>query len=121
MTGDREDKDCSLEEKRLFPRFPANIKVEMKVGGDAYSDGNDIIEIGLGGFSLKTGTKLSVSDVVPIRINSKSPVFEGYGEVTWITGKDRSYQVGFKFVKMTGATIDSLHKLLKHVKDKVFV
>ena len=115
----KEDKaEENFDEKRTFMRFLAKLKleVEYEIEGQSFKKDNNIIDICVGGLAFNTSNELNRGDVIFLRIPAGEPFFEGYGEVMWITGKENAYQVGIEFTKMTGASIDGVHKLLAKIR-----
>lgn len=107
-----------FDEKRTFRRFLANLEVtlEFNIEGESFKEGNYLIDICVGGLAFMTRQELKKGDEILMRIPAGKYCFEGYGEVMWTTGTVNSYQVGIEFIKMTGASIDGVHRLLEKVR-----
>ncbi len=117
MAGKRDNNRERIEEKRSFPRFPANLKVELEIEGVVHKEGNYLIDVSLGGIALHTSREIKSADQILLRIPADKPFFEGYGEVAWVRKKENFCQAGVRFINMTGKSIDTLHQLLLKVRN----
>ena len=115
MAENNEDNIDSPEFKRLFPRFPINIPVEMEVGEGGLREINYLLKIAVGGAAVKSRQKPSEGEVLLLGIPADTPSFETHAEVRWVRQAEDEYEIGLKFVEMTGESIDALHKLLQTI------
>ncbi len=117
MVNHKDEDSDSVNQKRTFVRYPADLQFEFEFDGISYKEGNSIINLCIGGIAFTTNKELKLEDVIRLRIPDKNPCFEGDGKVVWIVRNENTYKVGIEFVSasMTGAYIDGLHKLLADV------
>lgn len=94
MGNEKDENKGSVDERRTFARYPANLELEFDIGGQSFKEGNYLIDVCIGGIAFKTSKELKRGDEILLRIPAGKPCFEGYGEVMWTTGKENAYQVG---------------------------
>lgn len=109
------DNTDNPEAKRVFPRFPVDMPVEMEFGEGGVKEVNHLVKIAIGGAAAKSSQKPLDGDIVLLRIPADNPSFEAKGEVRWVKPSEGEYEIGFKFVEMSGEAIDGLHSLLRTV------
>ena len=101
---------------RSYIRHPADVPIELLPADHASENYSRVMDVSIGGLSLKSDMELKLKTLIKIKIPLVEPPFETLGVVVWCRRVHTDYEVGVRFINEQDAYAARMVEQICHIE-----